>query len=447
MSGFGKHETDADKSAPSTEPDRSFRLGSRVLAGSLLGLLLVGGAGGWAATAQLAGAVIAQGVVKVDENLKAIQHRDGGIVSEIAIKEGDFVAEGQIMIRLDDVQTRAEQSIVRTQQMELRGRKARLVAERDLLEAIEFPPELAGSTGAFAEVSRGESRLFEGNAKSRASQKGQLELGIDQLGQEIKGMEAQQASKQDEIALVQTEHDKVKALAEKRIIDNSRVYTTDRELARLKGELGEIDAGIARANVRMSEIRLQIIAIDETARTEAQQELSAVDQKLSELNEQRVAIEDRLSRTNIRAPLSGTINELSVHTVGGVITPAEQLATIVPADATLKVEARLAPTDIDQISVGQPARLHFASFNQRTTPELVGEITYVSAATSTDRSTGQIYYVAKVAVLPDELAKLGDNKLLPGMPVEVYLTTAERTAMSYLSKPFTDQFSRAFREQ
>jgi HlyD family secretion protein len=447
MFGFGKQANGKRKPAAAIEPDRSFRLGSRVLAGTLLGFLLVGGAGGWAATAQLAGAVIAHGVVKVDENLKAIQHRDGGIVSEIAIKEGDFVAEGQVLLRLDDVQTRAELSIVRTQQMELKGRKARLVAERDLLEAIEFPAEMTNGAAAFAEISRGETRLFDGNARNRASQKEQLALGIEQLGEEINGMEAQQASKRDEIGLVQKEHDKVKALADKRIIDSSRVYLADRELARLKGELGEIDAGIARAKVRMSEIRIQIIAIDETARTEAQQELSVVDQKLSELNEQRFAIEDRLSRTDIRAPLSGTINELSVHTVGGVITPAEQLATIVPADATLKVEARLSPTDIDQISVGQPARLRFASFNQRTTPELNGEIAYVSAATSADRSTGQVYYVATVAVSPDELAKLEDNKLLPGMPVEVYLTTAERTAMSYLSKPFADQFSRAFREQ
>ena len=447
MLGLDKHETDAGKSAPSAEPDRSFRLGSRVLAGSLLGLLLVGGAGGWAATAQLAGAVIAQGVVKVDQNLKAIQHRDGGIVSEITVREGDFVAEGQIMLRLDDAQTRAELSIVRTQQMELKARKARLVAERDLLQVIEFPAELTASAGAFSAITHGETRLFDGNARNRASQKEQLQLGIEQLGEEINGMEAQQASKTDEIALVQEEHDKVKALAEKRIIDSSRVYTTDRELARLKGELGEIDAGIARAKVRMSEIRLQIIAIDETARTEAQQELSGVDQKLSELNEQRVAIEDRLSRTDIRAPLSGTVNELSVHTVGGVITPAEQLITIVPEDAELKIEVRLSPTDIDQISIGQPTRLRFSTFNQRTTPELDGTIAYISAATSTDRSTGQIYYVGDVAVSPGELAKLGDNKLLPGMPVEAYLSTDQRTAMSYLSKPFADQFNRAFREQ
>jgi HlyD family secretion protein len=447
MSGFDEQTSGGGKSKGPIEADTAFRLGSRVLAGTLLGFLLVAGAGGWAATAQLSGAVIAHGVVKVDQNLKAIQHRDGGIVSEIAVREGDFVAEGQIMLRLDDAQTRAELSIVRTQQMELKGRKARLVAERDLLQAIEFPADLTDQADTFAEISLGETRLFDGNARNRASQKEQLQLGIEQLGEEIKGLEAQQTSKTDEMALVQQEHDKIKGLAEKRLIESSRVYTADRELARLVGERGEIDAGIARARVRMSEIRIQIIAIDETARTEAQRELSAVDQKLSELNERRVAIEDRLSRTDIRAPLSGTINELAVHTVGGVITPAEQLVTIVPEDAELKIEVRLSPTDIDQISIGQPTRLRFSSFNQRTTPELDGEIAYISAATSTDRSTGQIYYVGDVAVSPDELAKLGDNKLLPGMPVEAYLSTDQRTAMSYLSKPFADQFNRAFREQ
>ena len=443
---FGRNQKN-ERSPLSVETDSSFPVATRVFAGVTLGLFLFVGAGGWAATAQLTGAVIAPGMVKVDQNMKSIQHRDGGIVSEIAVKEGDFVEKGQIMLRLDDAQTRAELSIVRTQLVELMARQARLMAERDNLDAIILSPELAPRLDDFQHVFFGENRLFEGNRQNRQSQKGQLELGIDQLGEEIRGLESQRNSKVDEIALVKVEHDKIKGLTDKRLIETSRKYIIDREMAKLVGEKGEVEASIARAKAKMSEIRIQIIAIDETARTEAQRELSSIEPKLSELRERRVAIEDRLARTDIRAPLSGTVNELAIHTIGGVISPAEKLVTLVPADAALKIEAKLSPTDIDQVFVGQPAKLRFSAFNQRTTPELHGSVAYVSAATSSDPSSGQVYYLADVVVPADELEKLGDAKLLPGMPVEVFVSTEERTAMSFLSKPLADQFNRAFREQ
>ena len=192
---------------------------------------------------------------------------------------------------------------------------------------------------------------------------------------------------------------------------------------------------------------MQIIAVDEAARTEAQRELSAVEPKLAELRERAAAIEDRLNRTDIRAPIAGVVNELSVNTLGGVITPAEKLVTIVPEDAELKIEAKLAPTDIDQVRIGQPAKLRFSAFNQRTTPEIAGEISYVAAATSVDQATGQPFYLAQISVSDEEMAKLGDNKLRPGMPLEVFITTEDRTAISYLAKPLLDQFERALREQ
>ncbi|MEO9337695.1 HlyD family type I secretion periplasmic adaptor subunit [Mesorhizobium sp. SB112] len=415
----------------------------RMVAGMALGVLLLLGCGGWAAVAQINGAVVAQGQIKVDQNLKSIQHRDGGIVSEIAVREGDFVKAGQILIRLDDIQTRQELSIVRSQLSELVARKARLKSERDGLSEIVI--EKGANLEDLQEF--GEVRLFDGNRTNRESQKEQLRFEIEQLGEEIKGLQAQQSAKRDEVTLVQVEHKKMKRLSDKKLIENSRVHVTERELARLKGELGETDAGIARARARMSGIKLQIISVDETAKTEAQRELSTVDTKISEFNDRRIAIEDRLSRTDIRAPLSGTVNELAVHTVGGVITPAETLATLVPEKAKLKIEARLSPVDIDQVYVGQIAKLRFSTFNQRTTPELQGHIGYVSAATTRDPATNDTYYVADVIVSPDELEKLGKNELMPGMPVEVFVATEQRTALSFLSKPLVDQFSRAFREQ
>jgi HlyD family type I secretion membrane fusion protein len=444
---FGRQKQKDLGLGPQIDTGNSFAVGPRVFAGVALGLMLFVGAGGWAATAQLTGAIIAPGMVKVDQNLKSIQHRDGGIISEIAVREGDFVTKGQVMLRLDDAETRAELSIVRTQLVELMAKQARLMAERDNLDSIMMSSELTSRIEDFPHVFFGENRMFEGNRQNRKSQKEQLVLGIDQLGEEIKGLESQRDAKIDEIALVKTEHGKIKGLTDKRLIETSRKYIIDREMAKLMGERGEVEANIARAKARMSEIQLQIIAIDETARTEAQRELSAIQPKLSELGERRVAIEDRLARADIRAPLSGTVNELAVHTIGGVITPAEKLVTLVPADAALKIEAKLSPTDIDQVFVGQPAKLRFSAFNQRTTPELHGRIAYVSAATSSDPSTGQVYYLADVIVPSDELGKLGDSKLLPGMPVEVFVSTEERTAMSFLSKPLADQFNRAFREQ
>lgn len=424
-----------------------FRIGPRVVLGLTLGVLLVGGAGGWAATAQLTGAVVAPGSVTVDQNLKSIQHRDGGIVSSIAVREGGFVRAGQVLIQLEDAQTKAELSIIRSQLIDLSARKARLLAERDGLRSIEFPLGLS-DTAEGAVITGNETRLFKGNLTNRESRKQQLELGVQQIGEEIAGLEAQRASKDMEIALVETEHGKIKSLLDRKLIEGARVYTADRELARLRGERGEIVSSTARAKSRMSEVRLQVIAVDETSHTEAQRELNLVLTKLSEVLERRNALEDKLARTDIRAPISGTVNELKVHTVGGVITPAEILATIVPENAKLKVEVRLTPVSIDQVAVGQPAKLRFSAFNQRTTPELKGEVVHVSPATSRDPSTGETYYLGHVNVPASELAKLGDKAVLrPGMPVEVYVSTSERTALSYLAKPLADQFNRAFRER
>jgi HlyD family type I secretion membrane fusion protein len=426
---------------------RAFGIGLHVFLGVFLALLLLGGVGGWAATAQLTGAVIAQGSVVVDQNLKQIQHRDGGIVAQIMVREGDRVTEGQVLFRLEDAQTRAELSIVHSQLGELMVRRARLLAERDSLPAIEFPESLVGQDEEFAAIRLGERRLFEGNAHHRESQKQQLELGITQIGEEILGLESQRASKAREIELVEAEFGRIANLANRDLVESARVFSADRDRVRLHGELGEIDAAIARAKARIGEIRLQIISIDENARTDAQRELSTVEPRMSEMMDRATAIQDRLSRTEIRAPITGTINELRVHTEGGVITPAETLATIVPSDANLRIEARLAPVSIDQVKVGHEATLRFSSFNQRTTPELEGAVVHVSPATTRDNATGELYYMALIDVPGDELAKLGASELVPGMPVEVFVSTEERTAISYFVKPFTDQLTRAFRER
>lgn len=452
MKHHGSKDFAAGASASVTPPttERSFRLWPRVLGGLALVVLLVIGCGGWAAIARLEGAVVAAGTVKVDQNLKEVQHRDGGIVKTLAIRQGDLVKEGQVLATLDDVQIKAELLIVRSQLGEAMGRQARLIAERDNLTSIEFPADLGRVSNAAAVVIHGESRLFAGNKQGRDSQKEQLELSINQTKEEIRGMEARLAAKEEEIKLVGAERDKLDHLFERKIVEYTRVYSAHRDWARILGERGEISATIARAKVRASEIKVQVIAVDQNASTEAQRELRTVDARISELSERKLAIEDRLSRTEIRAPVAGYVNELFVHTVGGVITPAARIATIVPQNAELKFEIKISPADIDQVREGQAARVRLTAFNQTTTPEMKARVAMVSPASARDpANNAQEHYIAYVNLLPteDAMIQLKGMKLVPGMPAEVFVSTQERTVVSYLLKPFTDQMNRAFRER
>jgi HlyD family type I secretion membrane fusion protein len=423
------------------------RIGSRVLMGTTLGILLLFVIGGWSATAKLTGAVIAQGSVKVDQNLKIIQHRDGGIVTRILVREGDVVEKDQVLFELDNVQMRAELSILRTQLLEAEARAARLTAERDDRLVITFPDHFISSDPATASIIAGETRLHEGNIANRDSQQLQLELSIDQIGDEIAGLEAQRSALQEETTLVDEAHTSLVALEEKGLVEATRMSSSNRERAQMRGQMGEIDASIARSNARISEIRVRILSITEVARTEAQRELGLVETRVSELSDRVAALQDRLSRTDIRAPIAGIVNELNIFTEGGVISPAEVLATIVPANARLRVEAKLSPAAIDQVYSNQPARVRFSAFNNRTTPELMGRVVQIAPATTRDEVTGEPFYLAYVDISQDEMDRLGDLVLMPGMPAEIYLSTQEQTAMAYLAKPLVDQFERAFREE
>ncbi|WP_262330538.1 HlyD family type I secretion periplasmic adaptor subunit [Bosea sp. BH3] len=444
---FDRNMIDTARILPETGRRPQFSLRSHIVAGIALTLVLVLGFGGWAATARLAGAVVGQGVVKVDQNVKEIQHRDGGIVKSIAVRQGDAVEEGQIVLRLEDIQIRTELSIIRSQLAENLGRRSRLTAERGGLATMPEVPGLASISEEAEQIIAGERRLFEGNKQNRDSRKELLEITIIQSGEEVKGLEARGTAKNEELRLVEMERKKYLSLFEKGFIDGVKVFNINREWARLLGERGEIDTMVARARLRINEARLQIMAVDETARTEAQRELNVVETKISELSDRRAASEDRLARTEIRSPVSGIINELSVFTVGGVLTPAAKVATVVPRSATLIVEVRIAPADIDQMQAGQPARLRFAAFNRNTTPELPGRVRHISPATSRDPQSGASYYVAEVELTEEGKASLVGKTLVPGMPVEVLITTEDRTALSYLVKPVLDHAHRVFRER
>ena len=427
-------------------PVKDFSIVRHIIFASFVMVFLVGGLGAWAATANLAGAVIAPGTFVVERNVKKVQHSYGGIVSEIGVKNGDRVQAGQVLMRFDATQIKAEIGIIRSQLTELVARSARLTAERDSRPDMVLPPAFAEQSADALSAADGEIRLFGENKKTRESQKEQLGLRIGQLKEEIIGLTAQRDAKKTELGIIQRELEQVRMLHKKSLTPVSRVYSMEREETRLGGEHGGLLAQIARANGQISEINVQILAVDENARATAQRELRNIEARLSELAEREVAAKDKLNRIDIRSPQTGVVHELAVHTVGGVVTGAEQIMLIVPEEDSLTIQTRIAPTDIDQVGVGRVATLKLSAFSQKETPELMGHVVQVSADVTVDPKTGQSYYIARVEMDEKSRKTVGALKLVPGMPVEVFMATGDRTALSYLAKPFTDQIDRAFRE-
>jgi HlyD family type I secretion membrane fusion protein len=418
-----------------------YAIRSRGAVSGLLALGLVLGCGGWAANAKLSGAIIAQGKVTAKKQLKMIQHRDGGIIGAIEVANGDAVKVGDVLIHLDETQTRAELGVLTEQLLESQGRSARLRAERDDMDQITFAFAAGLDPHTIAD---GEQRLFANNRATRVAQKAQLKSQIEQYEEQIRGLEAQMTSSRAERALVAADIDRVAPLLRSGLIVGEATHVWQRDLVKIDGQIAEIESDRARVKGQISEVNLKIIELDQQVRTDAQRELRDVEAKVAELDERIVAAKDRLSRMELRAPISGIVNDLKVHTVGGVIAPGETVMSIVPGGDELVVEARVAPTDIDQVTTGQDVKLRFSSFNQRTTPEIDGRVKVVGAAASVDAQTGQAYYLSTIAIVDD--SGLEGKQLVPGMPVEVFLHTRERSALSYLVKPFTDQMKRAMNE-
>jgi len=412
-------------------------------------VLLVAGLGGWAMTTEFTGAVIASGQLVVDSSVKKVQHPTGGVVGKLNVREGKEVKAGDIVISLDDTQIRANRDIVVKALNELGARQAREEAERDGLDKVTFPDDLIArkSDPDVAKAVTGEQRQFEIRRATREGQKAQLRERMVQLRQEITGYEAQIISKDKQIEWVGKELVGVYELWEKNLIPYARVTSLEREKERLVGERGQLTASIAQSKGKIAEIELQILQVDQDMRTEVGKDLAEIRARTAEMIERKVSAEDQLKRVDIRAPIDGVVLQLTVHTVGGVITAGEAIMLIVPQTDTLKVEAKIPPQDIDQIRVGQPAVLRFVAFSQRTTPELNGTVVRISADVSEDTKTGARYYTIRLDVSSEELARLGAAKLVPGMPVEALIQTSPRTVMSYLIKPLHDQLARAFREK
>jgi HlyD family secretion protein len=420
-----------------------------LVAAAVVVFVLVVGVGGWGATAVISGAVVASGSLVVDTNVKKVQHPTGGIVGELRVRDGDRVHAGDIVVRLDETVTRANLAIVSKGLDELRARKARLESERDGWDTIIFPAQLvAGASDPdLAAAMDSERKLFNLRKTARKGQKAQLQERVAQLGEEITGLTAQQNSKAKEITLVERELLGVRDLWNKNLVQLNRLTALEREATRLDGERGQLIAAAAQAKGKVAETALQILQIDQDLASEVAKELREVDGKIGEFVERKITAEDQLKRVDIRAPQDGSVFQLAVHTVGGVITAGDPIMLIVPEADNLSVEVKVNPQDIDQLQLNQKAILRFSAFNARTTPEIEGIVTRISADTSTDQRTGQTYYTLRISMPAEQIERLGNVKLLPGMPVEAFVQTGERTMLSYLMKPLHDQVMRAFREK
>jgi HlyD family secretion protein len=430
-------------------PNHHRSIRRHLLAGGAAVLVLVGGIGGWATNTEISGAVIAPGQLVVDSNVKKIQHPVGGVVGELKVKDGDFVKEGDVVARLDVTRTRASLAIVTKALDELAARQARNEAERDGAARVSFPADLLARAGDpdVLHVTRGEQTLFELRRFAREGLKAQFREQIAQLEQQIQANVEQVAAKAKEIDWIQTELKGVRDLWKQHLVQFSRVTALERDAARLEGERGALIATIAQTRGRIAETRLKIIQVDEELRTEVGKDLAEIRGKKSELTEKRVAAEDQLKRTDLIAPQDGKVFQRTVHTIGGVIQAGEAIMLIVPDADALTVETKVAPHEIDRLHLGQQAVLRFTAFNQRTTPELNGEVIRIGADVSQDESKGSTYYAVRLRIPDNELVRLDGLKLVAGMPVEAFIQTSPRTVMSYLVKPLQDQITRAFRER
>jgi HlyD family secretion protein len=412
-------------------------------------VLLAGGLGGWASTAQISGALIAPGSIVVESSVKKVQHPTGGVVGEVRARDGDLVKAGDVVVRLDDTVTKASLAIVTKNLDGMWARAARLEAEQRGLDKITFPPMLTDRADDpdVKGVMASETKLFEVRVNGRIGQKAQLRERITQLNEEIAGLTAQEKAKDREIELVEQELTGVRDLYDKHLVQLTRLTTLERDAARLSGERAQYVASRAQAKGKITETELQVIQVDKDVVSDVSKDLRETNDKIGEFVERKVTAEDQLRRVDIRAPQAGMVLQSTVHTVGGVITAGDTVMLIVPQADDLQVEAKVNPQDIDKLQVGQKTLLRLSAFNQRTTPELNGVVTRVSPDVTTDQRTGQSYYTIRVSMPPEEVARLGDVKLIPGMPVEAFVQTGERTLLSYLIKPLSDQLMRAFREK
>ena len=410
--------------------------------------LLVGGMGAWSVGAKINGAVVSRGVVKVESERQVIQHPDGGVVGEILAHNGDQVHAGDVLLRLDGTFLRSELAIVQAQLLEIAVRKARLAAERDDLTEVDFtvlPDFPMLDPEQVAQQREGQSNLFAARQATMAKKINQLREQQQQIEKQIEGVEAQRVSLMEQLDLVSQELEDKQSLYERKLMEASRVLATQREHAKLTGEIGRLNSVIAEARVRISSLEIEVVGLSEDRREAAITQLRDLQYNEISLVERENTLREKLARLDVRAPVDGVVFGSQVFALQSVIQPAQPMMFLVPSDQPLYVSVRVDPTSIDQVYSGQQVSLQFSTFNRRTTPAIPAEVLRVSPDVQTDEANRETYYEATVEPDPEALAALPEVKLMPGMPVEAFLKTDARTPLSYLTQPLTIYFNRAFR--
>jgi len=412
-------------------------------------VVLLGGFGLWAVEANIAGAIIAPGRIEVDQNRQVLQHQDGGVVAGVAVREGDRVKKGDLLIKLDDTRLRSELLIAEGQLFEIVARNGRLKAERDETVEIAFDQLLldaAQTRPQLTELIDGQQRLFETRIDSANQSIEQLEKRKAQIANQVDGVQAQQQAVETQLSLLQEELLAQQDLLDKGLAQSSRVLALRREDARLRGTVGELTASAAENEGRITEIDLEILSLATQRKEEAITQLRDLQYREFELREQRLSLQERLSRLDITAPVSGLIFGLTVFAERAVIQPAEALMYIVPQDRPMVIAGEIEPINVDEVYLGQDVTLRFSTFDARTTPEVFGTVSSISGDAFRDDATGRSFYRVEMTLKDGEIDRLGDVDLVPGMPVDGFIRTTDRSPMTYLLKPFTDYFKRAFRE-
>lgn len=413
-------------------------------------IVLLGGFGTWAALSNIAGAVVANGRIEVDQNRQVVQHPDGGVVAEILVTEGMHVTEDQVLIRLDQAALVSELAIIEGQLFELMARRGRHEAERDDRAEAVFDPVLVAAAAANPDTALlmdGQTQLLQARTTSLASQVEQLNKRGEQIGNQIAGITAQREALGLQVALIELELTDQQSLLDRGLAQASRVLGLQRELARLNGQIGALSAEAAEAESRITETSIEILRLSEARREEAITRLRDLQFRELELAEQRRALVQRLERMDIRAPVSGIVYGLQVFARRAVLRPAEPVLFIVPQDRPLIIMAQVDPVNIDQVAAGQDVSLRFSALDQRRTPELVGRVVRTSADAFSDGNAGTSYYRAEIVLDEGQLDRLPEGAvLIPGMPVQAFIRTSDRSPLDYLVKPLADYFSTALRE-
>jgi len=444
----------AQKVAPAARKPRRDRLPPSnprgwIITGFLIIAAAFGGFGTWAALASLESAAIAKGVVVVETERKSVQHLEGGLVKDLLVRDGDRVEKGDVIIRLEDTNARAMYDIVRAELDASRAEEARLTAERDERDAITFPEDLLARS-AVAKVNdalEGQRHLFSARRSALDGQVAILEQSIAQFREEIAGLKAQQAAREQQLVILGDELHGLKKLLRQGNVPRNEVLAYERRIAELSGEKGRFQADVSRAEQGIGEAKLRIGQLRKAAREEVVAKLREVQERTFGLQERLVAAADVLRRTEIRAPSSGIVMGMRAHTTGGVVAPGQEILQVVPVGDRLVIQAHVEPVDIDDIAVGQPASVRLTALKLRSTPIIVGTLRNLSADTMVDEQSGAPYYLARIEVSKEELTRLGNVKLQPGMPVEALIRTGARTALGYMLSPLTDNLELAFREK